>query len=197
PGSVGNRGTTSVPTPPPDVGGGPEVSKTDTTQTQQSGQPVNPNQAQQDAQQSKAAKQYAFSKDADMKLSAQARGLTPPPTKEQQIRTLVNIVKSQGVDEAEITKLSDRLKGMNDQDFKKEYNFFNANLIAIGGNPNRAIRTYNELKSMQDQHPDRLTNEHICALTRGVGESRTTSTKGWEGVLGQEGAVNAAKTLID
>src|SRR5262245_10639747 len=132
-----------------------------------------------------------------MKLSAQARGLTPPPTKEQQIRTLVNIVKSQGVDEAEITKLSDRLKGMNDQDFKKEYNFFNANILAMGGNPNRAIRTYNELKSMQDQHPDRLTNEHICALTRGVGESRTTSTKGWEGVLGQEGAVNAAKTLID
>src|SRR5262249_19705390 len=65
-------------------------------------------------------------------------------------------------------------------------------------NGDRAIATYNSLHDLQakGKNSERLTNDHIHTLTRGVADPRSSTSKGQEGVLGQDGAEKAAKALI-
>jgi hypothetical protein len=199
-GPISNK---NVPTsaPPPDVGGkaGPENvgSVQQSNVTQPAGGAPTPQPSSDSAQQTKGAKGYAQSKAADALLSTQARGLAPPPTKDQQIRTIAAQAKALGLPEKEIKNLTDRLNKLNDQDFKKECKFLNTQILGVDGNSDRAIRTYNELKNLQDVNPHRLTDDHIHMLSRGVAEARDKWGKGSEGVLGQDGAFRAANALIN
>ena len=196
-GPIGKNSGAPTPQPGGNVDASKQAGATDPQVATGQPQAIVQQAPQQTPQQTKGAQQHAVGKTADANLTAQARGIAPQQTKEQQIRTIAQSAKTLGADPAEIKKLCDRLQGLSDHDFKKEYAFFNANIMPMGSNMDRAVRTYNELKSMQDKSPDRLTNDHVHALTRGVGENRTTTLTGAEGVIGQDGAIKAAKALTD
>jgi hypothetical protein len=172
-GPISNKNV-PTPAPPPDVGGkaGPENagSVQQSNVTQPAGGAPTPQPSSDSAQQTKGAKGYAQSKAADALLSNQARGLAPPPTKDQQIRTIAAQAKALGLPEKEVKNLTDRLNRLNDQDFKKECKFLNTRILGVDGNSDRALRTYNELKNLQDVNPRRLTDDHIHMLSGGVAE---------------------------
>lgn len=179
-----------------DVGGSPDVDKTMSQPAPSGGQAPASQPPANAQQQTQGAKNYAAAKMMDSQLSLHARGLTQPRTKEQQIKNIGEQAKILGLEKGEITKLTDRLKGMNDAEFKSECAFLNKNVLGVDGNSDRALRTYVELKSLQDVNPQRLTDDHIHTLTRGVAEARDKWGKGWEGVLGQDNALKAATALV-
>lgn len=174
----------STPTPP-----STESTKTSTT-------PATSSQPAQITQQTEAAKDHAISKVEEMHLKQSVRGLEQKQTKGQQIASIAKEAKKSGLEEAQVEKLKSRLEGLEGAAFRSEASFLKNHVV---GSPNadRAFRTYNELKTLQDgDKKGRLQNEHIRVLTRGVAERRTIRSRGKEGVLGQEQAVKAGKALI-
>lgn len=103
--------------------------------------------------------------------------------------------KAAGLSPAEAASLRSTLNGMTGTDFNREVALINDALAS--GNPDRALRTYMELAPLRAQHPSRLTPDIVRSLVMGVGTSRTSASQGREGVLGQDSAIRAAKTLID
>lgn len=67
--------------------------------------------------------------------------------------------------------------------------------VMTSPNSSRALDTYRQLVGMQNDHPDRLTDGIIHALTRGVGDRRSYAATGVEGLLGNQQAVQAADRL--
>ena len=200
-GPISNKNVPTSP-PQPDVSGtgGPDKTanvQSNTAQQTTGGGPTPQPTSSNTADQTKGAKGYAQSKAADAKLSTQARGLAPPPTREQQTKSIEAQAKAYGLPDKEVKNLTDRLKGLNDQDFKKECQFLNSQILGSGGNVDRALHTYTELKNLQDVNKHRLTDDHIHMLSRGVADARTKTGRGTEGVLGQDGAFRAARALIN
>lgn len=142
----------------------------------------------------KGAQQHATTKASDAKIQQHAQGLAPEYTRDQQTKTIAETAKKSGLSDAEVTKLTTRLKGMDDKTFKAESKFLRDH-VANSPNGDRAYRTYTDLKDAQDKSKQRITDGHVHVLTRGVAEPRTDKSKGQEGVLGHDGAMKAAKAL--
>jgi hypothetical protein len=146
--------------------------------------------------QAKAAQQNATSKASDAKLQQHAQGLAPEQSREQQTKTIAESAKKSGLTDAEVTKLTTRLKGMDEKTFKAESKFLRDH-VSNSPNADRAFQTYVDLKDAQDKSSKRVTDSHVHILTRGVAEPRTDKSKGQEGVLGHDGAMKAAKALTN
>lgn len=144
----------------------------------------------------KGAQQHATSKASDAKLQQHAQGLAPGQSREQQTKTLLESAKKSGLSDAEVTKLTTRLKGMDEKTFKAESKFLRDH-VSNSPNADRAFKTYVDLKDAQDKSGKRVTDSHVHILTRGVAEPRTDKSKGQEGVLGHDGAMKAAKALTN
>lgn len=144
----------------------------------------------------KGAQQNATSKASDAKLQQHAQGLAPEQSREQQTKTIGESAKKSGLTDAEVTKLTTRLKGMDEKTFKAESKFLRDH-VSNSPNADRAFQTYVDLKDAQDKSSKRVTDSHVHILTRGVAEPRTDKSKGMEGVLGHDGAMKAAKALTN
>lgn len=148
-------------------------------------------------QQMKGAKQYAGGKAEEAKMQAKTKMAQGGTTREDQMKNIADAAKKSGLENPDVKKLQDHLKGMNDKDFKSESGFLN-NHVLKSPNADRALKTYNSLQDLKakGKNSERLTNEHIQVLTRGVADPRSSTSRGTEGVLGQDSAERAAKTLI-
>jgi hypothetical protein len=146
--------------------------------------------------QTKGAQQNAASKASDAKLQQHAQGLAPEQSREQQTKTIAESAKKSGLTDAEVTKLTTRLKGMDEKTFKAESKFLRDH-VSNSPNADRAFQTYVDLKDAQGKSSKRVTDSHVHILTRGVAEPRTDKSKGQEGVLGHDGAMKAAKALTN
>jgi len=94
----------------------------------------------------------------------------------------------------DLVKLKDRLAKMDPATLAKETDFLKNNVLG-SKNPDRALATYLDLKSMQDSRPDRLTDNYVHELTQGVATARSNGPAGQEGVLGKQGALDTATAL--
>ncbi|HEY7162844.1 MAG TPA: hypothetical protein VH815_16400, partial [Acidobacteriota bacterium] len=144
----------------------------------------------------KGAQQHATTKASDAKLQQHAQGLAPEQSRELQTKTIAESAKKSGLEDAEVAKLTTRLKGMDEKTFKAESKFLRDH-VANSPNADRAFQTYVDLKDAQDKSSKRITDGHVHVLTRGVAEPRTDKSKGMEGVLGHDGAMKAAKALTN
>jgi hypothetical protein len=144
----------------------------------------------------KGAQQHATSKASEAKIQQHAQGLAPEQSREHQTKTLADSAKKSGLSDGEVTKLTTRLKGLDDKAFKAESKFLRDH-VSNSPNADRAFQTYVDLKDAQDKSSKRITDGHVHVLTRGVAEPRTDKSKGQEGVLGHDGAMKAAKALTN
>jgi hypothetical protein len=187
--SVGST-SSSLPQAPVEETGG----KKGAAETSQTQKPETPSTS---AEQLKGAKQHAADKASDAKLQAQAK-LPQETSREQQTKALTEAAKKSGLEESELKKLQGHLGKLDDKAFKQESKFLKQHVLN-SPNADRALRTYNSLHDLQSKgkNAERLTNDHIHTLTRGVADPRAKSfTRGQEGVLGQDAAEKAAKALI-
>ena len=111
----------------------------------------------------------------------------------QTIQDLGDKAEKAGLSAKDAGKLRDNLGKYEGSDFARESKLVQD---ALGSkNPDRALRTYNDLQPIRDANGKRVTPEVTRDLVMGVGRSRTNASAGREGILGQDQAVRAAKTL--
>jgi hypothetical protein len=122
-------------------------------------------------------------------LQAQAPGAKPATESE-----ILQGARNHGLKKEEVADLKAKLDGMPKQERQKELNFLK-NHVLNSTNADRALRTYTELQGMKAGHTDRLTPGVIHSLTEGVGHRRSVSSRGMEGILSQDQAINSAKAL--
>ncbi|WNG50866.1 hypothetical protein F0U60_47135 [Archangium minus] len=120
------------------------------------------------------------------------KGPTTRPTLQQTLATL-----PQGTIPAnDLVRMNTRLAKMDPATRTQEEAYLRTMFSSPSStNPDRALSTYLELKTLQDTHPDRITNDVIHTLTNGVARERTGSSEGAEGVLGKNQALNAAQAM--
>ncbi len=170
------------------------------------------------AQETKSSQQLANAKKEEFGFSSisktlnsaldSAKKIGEAVVKESEIKNVEESAKKSGLEKEETKKLTDRLRGMDTEKFDSETKFLKENVLNTP-NTDRALRTYNELKGMQDNQAERLQDKHIYLLTKGVAQPRATYKlslgpthlripypTGKEGVLGQDGARKAAEALI-
>src|SRR5262245_60607511 len=119
PGPINTNVPSGSQVPTSAAGEAPDAAKTTTTEPTGGG-PGAPPAPADTTEQAKGAKEYAAGKKADHAIEASARGLTGTPSKDQQIRTLSAQAKKAGLEDAQITKLTDRLKTLDQASFKSE-----------------------------------------------------------------------------
>jgi hypothetical protein len=97
---------------------------------------------------------------------------------------------------ADRTALQTRLSRLSGEALQKELTFLKSHVFS-SPNADRAVRTYLELKTLQDTRPDRISQATVETLTRGVAEARNgKGAAGQEGILGPAHARDAAQALI-
>jgi hypothetical protein len=169
------------------------------------------------AQETKSSQQLATAKKEEFGLSSISNKLNSAldtvkqfgskVVKESELQNIAESATKSGLKDSETTELTNRLRGMDDQKFESETKFLKENVMNTP-NTDRALRTYNELKGMQDGNAERLQDKHIHLLTKGVAQPRATYQvamgpvnlrieypTGLEGMLGQDGARKAAEAL--
>jgi hypothetical protein len=105
---------------------------------------------------------------------------------------LADAARRAGLAESEVQKLESILKNSKDPEADAK---LVRDLLATE-NPARALRTFNDLDVYRRHHPDRITPAIVRSLALGVGQARTTSSQGNEGILGNASAINAAEALV-
>jgi hypothetical protein len=107
----------------------------------------------------------------------------------------LDAAKKAGLKKEEVNELEWRLKKMTDKEREQELRFLNGNVLGTAC-ADRGLRTYLELQQLKSANPSRISGETVRTLTRGVTEHKTNTSEGREGVLGQQQAVDAAKTMM-
>jgi hypothetical protein len=188
---------TSQPETPPSTSGSNANSSTSSTPT---------------AQETKSSQQLATAKKEEFgltmitsKLNNAFNSTKETILKEVEIKKLTDSAEASGVEKLDRDKFAGHLRKMDYKKFEGEAKFLKENVLSTP-NTDRALLTYNELKTMQDQHPDQLQDKHVQLLTKGVAQPRATYITdsgertpyptGAEGVLGQDGAKKTAEALI-
>jgi hypothetical protein len=204
--STRSTSSTTTVTPQPATTSTPQSSNTSSTAG---------NSSTPTAQETKSSQQLATAKKEEFILSSFSNKLNSAldtvkqyVVKESEIHNVAESAKKSGLEDSETTKLTDRLRAMDDQKFESETKFLKENVMNTP-NTDRGLRTYNELKGMLDGNPERLQDKHIHTLTKGVAQPRATYQvamgpvnlrivypTGKEGLLGQDGAKKAADALI-
>ncbi|HEY7161819.1 MAG TPA: hypothetical protein VH815_11195, partial [Acidobacteriota bacterium] len=183
-GNVGSVGSTPV--------GGSQPSQVDNNKPQQPATTQKP--AEPETQPIvKADAQTA----ADLKAEKGIEGTA----KQAQIQQTPNMpdtldaAKKAGLKKAEVENLESHLKKMTPTEREQELRFLNGNVL---GQPcaDRGLRTYIELQQLKAANPSRLSGETVRTLTRGVAEPKANGSNGREGIMGQQQAVDAAKTMM-
>ncbi len=107
----------------------------------------------------------------------------------------LDAAKKAGLKKDEVQNLEHHLNKMTPKEREQELRFLNGNVL---GKPcaDRGLRTYSELQQLKALNPSRLSGETVRTLTRGVAEPRTNASQGREGIMGQQQAVDAAKTMM-
>ena len=105
---------------------------------------------------------------------------------------LADRARRAGLAENEVQKLESILKNSKNPDADAKL----VRDLLASENPARALRTFNDLDVYRRQHPDRITPEIVRSLALGVGQARTGSSQGNEGILGNASAINAAEALV-
>jgi hypothetical protein len=205
----GNNSATAVP---------PETTSTPKTSDTSGNSPTSSTSSTPSAEETKSSQQLANAKKEEFVLLSISRTLnsaldsvknvSEAIVKESEIKNVEESAKKSGLEDDETKKLTDRLRGMDTEKFGSETKFLKENVLNTP-NTDRALRTYNELKGMQDNNTERLQDKHIHLLTKGVAQPRATYKlslgpmnvripypTGKEGVLGQDGAKKAAEALI-
>jgi len=101
-----------------------------------------------------------------------------------------------GLTADERARLQRCLSSLSGPALRDEVNFLRTHVME-SPNADRALRTYLELKDLQGRYPQRITDDIVRTLTRGVADRRTPAPAGAEGVLGQQQAVDAARALAN
>jgi hypothetical protein len=96
-----------------------------------------------------------------------------------------------GLSYSEIQRLDKYLDSLKGADLDGELKLANAALESP--NPDRAARTY--LAMIDRRGSGRVTADIVDSLVMGVGNARTSTTEGREGILGEDAAIRAAMTL--
>lgn len=129
---------------------------------------------------------------------------TPPPSSESvdrqargsAVNDLEQAAARQGapLTRAEQQRLESRLNNLHGTALQNEIQFLRDHVL---GSPNadRALRTYLDLRDIQDRHPSRINDDIVHTLTRGVADRRTQAAAGAEGILGRTQALDAANAL--
>lgn len=166
---------------------------------------TNPSQAQtQGTQSSESSTQSTRVSDRDatqrraehgiggVAREAELRGQTA--TSAADTRRMLQSARNAGLNQQEVQRLETRLNGMTENQRATELRFLNRNVL---GTPNsdRALRTYLDVRDLQERYPTRITDNHVHTLTRAVAEPRTQSRNGLEGVMSHQQALNSALAL--
>jgi hypothetical protein len=179
--------------------GGPQPQGSTQTPTGQTGGPpagISPRDASQRRAEhdlSGVAQQAAL-RGGPGPTGASASGTATPaaPVTPQSVATTG---RNLGLTAAESTQLRNTLNAMPAAERRTELQFLQRHVLT-STNPDRALRTYMDLRTQHDAHPTRITNDVVHDLTRGVAHRRTDSSRGREGILTQESANQAARAMV-
>lgn len=109
------------------------------------------------------------------------------------VDSIVDQAKKAGLTPAEQNRLRDKLTHSPDQPADLRL------LRDIQGSPNqaRALRAFMDVSDVRTQKPARITSDVMRSLVDGVATARTSTSQGREGILSQDTAQRAARTLAD
>ncbi len=117
-------------------------------------------------------------------------GATTPP----ELQKTLDKLPKDTIPAGDLVQMNERLAKMDPATRQQETTYLQT--VLSSKNPDRALSTYLQLKTLQDTRPDRITNDVVHTLTDGVARARTGSTAGTEGVLGKQQALDAAQAMI-
>jgi hypothetical protein len=133
------------------------------------------------------------SKDEFVKGTAAPSGSTP--TTPPELQRAIDALPRDTIPAADIVRMNQRLAKMDPATRGSQVKFLQT--VLASKNPDRALSTYLDLKTLQDTRPDRISDNIVRTLTMGVGRERTNNRAGAEGVLGKQQALDAARTLVN
>ncbi len=184
-GDVGKVGTTPA--------GAPQTTQVNNNQQQQQPAPIQKTEPAE-----KPVVKADARTEADLKTEKGIEGTAKQVQIQQAAPNMpdtLDAAKKAGLKKEEVQNLEYTLKKMTPKEREQELRFLNGNVL---GQPcaDRGLRTYNELQQLKAANPSRLSGETVRTLTRGVAEPRTNVSQGREGIMGQQQAVDAAKTMM-
>jgi hypothetical protein len=180
----------SPPQPPAPAAGPAETNPANQPQSQDvgGGQPAqSPRTSERDAAQRRTEHGMGgLAREAELRGRAE--------TSSSDISRTLTSARSAGLNPQELQRLETRLNGMSEEARSAETRFLSRNVF---GTPNsdRALRTYMDVRDLQERYPTRISDNHVHTLTRAVAEPRSQTRNGLEGMMSHQQALNSALAL--